>query len=419
VRAAALVSDEPSVRLGLRENLAQFTLLVVVNAFVGAMVGIERSILPLLADREFHMAARFAALSFIVVFGVTKALTNYAAGQLSDRIGRRQILVAGWVVAIPVPFLLMWAPTWTWVLVANAFLGISQGLTWSTTVIMKIDLVGPARRGFAMGLNEFAGYGALAGAALLTGWIAAHQGLRPDPFYPGIAFVAIGLALSVLFVRETHGHVTLESTLQSAPSAPVSARDVFWKTTLTDRNLSSVSQAGLVNNLNDGMAWGLFPLLFAAANLSLDRIGALAAIYPATWSIGQLATGTLSDRFGRKWFIAAGMWVQAIGIATVIMADGFAGFAIGGVLLGIGTAMVYPTLLAAIGDVAAPAWRASAVGVYRLWRDLGYAMGAVLAGVTADAFGLKGAMLVIAFITFVSGSVVGVRMDETLKRPTA
>jgi MFS family permease len=418
VRTAAVASIQPSIRLGLRENLAQFSLLVVVNAFVGAMVGIERSILPLLADREFHLAARSAMLSFIVVFGVTKALTNYAAGRLSDRIGRKQVLVAGWVVTIPVPFLLMWAPTWTWILVANAFLGVGQGLTWSTTVIMKIDLVGSARRGFAMGLNEFAGYGALAGAALLTGWIAARQGLRPDPFYPGVAFVAIGLALSLLFVQETRGHVKLESTLHNAPSVPMSARDVFWKTTLTDRNLSSVSQAGLVNNLNDGMAWGLFPLLFAAANLSIDRIGVLAAIYPATWSVGQLATGALSDRIGRKWFIAGGMWVQAAGIAAVIVSNGFAGFAIGGVLLGVGTAMVYPTLLAAIGDVAAPAWRASSVGVYRLWRDLGYAVGAVLAGLTADAFGLKDAMWVVAVITFLSGVIVSVRMDETLQRRT-
>jgi MFS family permease len=414
-----LAADQHAIRLGLRENLAQFTLLVVVNAFVGGMVGIERSILPLLAEREFHLAARFAALSFIVVFGVTKALTNYAAGRLSDRAGRKHVLVAGWIVAVPVPFLLMWAPTWNWILVANAFLGVSQGLTWSTTVIMKIDLVSSDRRGFAMGLNEFAGYAAVAGAALLTGWIAARQGLRPDPFYPAVAFVAIGLMLSLLVVRETRSHVTLESTLQKAAAAPVSARDVFWRTTLTDRSLSTVSQAGLVNNLNDGMVWGLFPLLFAAAGLSLDRVGALAAIYPATWSIGQLATGALSDRLGRKWLIAAGMWVQAVGIAVVIVSRGFTGFAAGGVLLGIGTAMVYPTLLAAIGDVAAPAWRASSVGVYRLWRDLGYAVGAVLAGLSADALGLKGAMWIVAVITFVSGVIVAVRMDETLRRRTA
>ena len=414
-----LAPDRHAVRLGLRDNLAQFTLLVVVNAFVGGMVGIERSILPLLAEREFHLAARFAALSFIVVFGVTKALTNYAAGRLSDRVGRKHVLVVGWIVAVPVPFLLMWAPAWNWILVANAFLGVSQGLTWSTTVIMKIDLVGCDRRGFAMGLNEFAGYAAVAAAALLTGWIAARQGLRPDPFYPAVAFVAIGLMLSLLVVRETRHHVALESTLQNTAPNPVSPRDVFWRTTLTDRNLSAVSQAGLVNNLNDGMVWGLFPLLFTAAGLSLDRVGALAAIYPATWSNGQLATGALSDRLGRKWLIAAGMWVQAAGIAVVIVSRGFTGFAAGGVLLGIGTAMVYPTLLAAIGDVAAPAWRASSVGVYRLWRDLGYAVGAVLAGLTADALGLHRAMWIVAVITFVSGVIVAVRMDETRRRQTA
>ena len=418
MNSATLTAAEPTIRLGLRENLAQFTLLVVVNAFVGAMVGIERSILPLLAEREFHLAARFAALSFIVVFGVTKALTNFAAGRLSDRVGRKSVLVAGWIVAVPVPFLLMWAPTWTWILVANAFLGISQGLTWSTTVIMKIDLVGGDRRGLAMGLNEFAGYGALAGATLLSGWIAANQGLRPDPFYPGVAFVAIGLTLSLFLLRETHGHVALESALRRDATPPVSPRDVFWRTTLTDRNLSTVNQAGLVNNLNDGMAWGLFPLLFAAASLSLERIAILAALYPATWSVGQLITGPLSDRFGRKWLIAGGMWVQAVGIAAVIVSDRFAGFGVGAVLLGIGTAMVYPTLLAAIGDVAAPAWRASSVGVYRLWRDLGYAVGAVLAGLTADALGLRGAMWVVAIITFVSGLIVGVRLDETLAHRT-
>jgi MFS family permease len=418
MRAAALPVSHAPIRLGLRENLAQFTLLVIVNGFVGAMIGIERSILPVLAAQEFHLAARFAALSFIVVFGVTKALTNYAAGQLSDRVGRKNVLVAGWMMAVPVPFLLMWAPTWNWILVANAFLGVSQGLTWSTTVIMKIDLVGDERRGLAMGLNEFAGYVAVAGAALLTGWIAAHHGLRPDPFYPGIAFVAIGLTLSILLVRDTHAHVAVESIRGRASARAIGARDVFWRTTLTDRNLSSVSQAGLVNNLNDGMVWGLFPLVFAAASLRLDRIGILAAIYPATWGIGQLATGALSDRFGRKWFITAGMWVQAAGIVAVIVSNGFAGFALGGVLLGIGTAMVYPTLLAAIGDVAAPAWRASSVGVYRFWRDLGYAVGAVLAGMTADVLGLKGAMWVVAAITFTSGVVAGVRLDETLTRAT-
>jgi len=400
-------------RLGLRENLAQFSLLVVVNAFVGAMIGMERSILPAIAEQEFDLAARSAVLSFIVVFGVTKALTNYLAGRWSDRFGRKQILVGGWLVAIPVPFLLMWAPTWGWILFANVLLGISQGLTWSTTVIMKIDLVGPARRGLAMGLNEFAGYFAVAGSALATGWIAAHVGLRPEPFYVGVAFVALGLALSLFAVRETRHHVALEAAQLAAPAAIMSPREVFWRTTWRDRNLASVSQAGLVNNLNDGMAWGLFPLFFAAAHMGIEQIGLLAAIYPATWGIAQIATGALSDRIGRKWLIASGMWVQAIGIAFIVVATGFGGFALGCVLLGLGTAMVYPTLLAAIGDVAHPTWRASAVGVYRLWRDLGYAVGAVLAGLTADALGLAAAMWVVAGLTVLSGLQVAIRMQET------
>jgi MFS family permease len=406
----------PVVRLGLRENVAQFTLLVVVNAFVGAMVGIERSILPLLAEREFQLVARTAILSFIVVFGLTKAITNYIAGRFSDRLGRRQILIAGWLVALPVPFLLMWAPSWSWVLVANGFLGISQGLTWSTTVTMKIDLVGPARRGLAMGLNEFAGYAALAGAAWATGWIAAREGLRPEPFYLGIVCVAVGLALSLFLVQETQSHVRLESRLHSDVNQAGTSRGIFWNTTIGDRSLSSISQAGLVNNLNDGMAWGLFPLLFAAANMSLERTATLAAIYPATWSLVQLGTGALSDRIGRKWLIAAGMWTQAAGIAITATADSFAWFVAGAVLLGVGTAMVYPTLLAGIGDVAAPVWRASAIGVYRFWRDLGYAIGAVIAGITADLLGLRGALWIVATLTFMSGLIVANRMQETLAR---
>ncbi len=402
------------VRLGLRANLAQFVLLVVVNAFVGAMVGMERSILPAIAEHEHHLAARSAVLSFIVVFGVTKALTNYVAGRLSDRFGRKHVLVGGWLVAAPVPFLLMWAPTWSWVLFANALLGVSQGLTWSTTVIMKIDLAGARRRGLAMGLNEFAGYLSVAASALATGWIAARHGLRPQPFYLGVAFVAFGLLLSAFVVRETKHHVAHEAKQRGElpPGAAPSQREVFWRTTLFDRNLSSVSQAGLVNNLNDGMAWGLFPLFFAAARMSIDQIGVLAAVYPATWGLGQLVTGPLSDRVGRKWLIAAGMWVQAGGIAVVILAHGFAGFATGGALLGVGTAMVYPTLLAAIGDVAHPSWRASSVGVYRLWRDLGYAIGAVVAGVTADALGLASAMWLVALATLGSGVIVALRMRE-------
>jgi len=401
-----------AVRLGLRANLAQFSLLVVVNAFVGAMVGMERSILPAIAESEFHLAARAAILSFIVVFGVTKALTNYLAGRLSDAFGRKSILVGGWLVALPVPFLLMNAPSWGWVLVANALLGVSQGLTWSTTVIMKIDLVGPRRRGLAMGLNEFAGYIAVAVAALATGYIAARHGLRPAPFYLGVAFVVCGLSLSLLLVRETRAHARYEAASSSAAS-PVSPGEVFLRTSFTDRNLSAASQAGLVNNLNDGMAWGLFPLFYAAAGLSLDRIGWLAALYPAVWGLSQLGTGALSDRLGRKWLIAAGMWVQAGGIVLVVLSGGMPGFAAGAVLLGVGTAMVYPTLLAAVGDVAHPSWRASAVGVYRLWRDLGYAAGALLAGLTADAFGLAAAIWAVAGLTFGSGLLVAVRMTET------
>jgi MFS family permease len=401
------------VRLGLRENLAQFALLVLVNGFVGAMVGIERSILPLIAEQEFHLAARSAVLSFIVVFGVSKALTNYGAGRAADRYGRKVVLIAGWLVAAPVPFLLMWAPSWNWILATNVLLGISQGLTWSTTVIMKIDIAGSRRRGLAMGLNEFAGYFALAAAAFATGWIAARTGLRPEPFYLGVVFFVVGLALSALLVRETSTHVALESSRQRSSAESWSPREVFWRTTVTDRTLSSVSQTGLVNNLNDGMAWGLFPLVFAGAGMTLTQIGLLTAIYPATWSVIQLATGALSDRIGRKHLIVGGMWVQAAGIGLTARGGRFGEFVAGAGMLGIGTAMVYPTLLAAIGDVAAPSWRASAVGVYRLWRDFGYALGALLAGITADVMGVSSAIWVVAGITALSGAAAAVRMNET------
>jgi len=410
----------PIIRLGLRENLAQFSLLVLVNAFVGAMVGLERSILPAIAEQEFHIAARAAILSFIAVFGMTKALTNYFAGRLSEQHGRKRILVAGWLVALPVPFILMWAPDWNWIVAANVLLGVSQGLTWSITVIMKIDLVGPKQRGLAMGLNEFAGYFAVAGSALATGWMAAHFGLRPEPFYLGVAYAVLGLALSALLVRETLHHVAHEVQSHhgedSAP--PPSQREVFLKTSLTDKNLSSVSQAGLVNNLNDGMAWGLFPIVYAAAGMNLAQIGTLAAIYPAVWGMAQILTGALSDGIGRKWLIVGGMWVQAMGIGLTALSAGLPGFAVGAVLLGMGTAMVYPTLLAAIGDVAHPSWRASAVGVYRLWRDLGYAVGALLAGATADRFGLAAAVWLVAALTFMSGALAALRMRETLSTAT-
>ena len=412
-----------AIRLGLRENAGQFSLLILVNAFVGAMIGLERSILPVIAEQEFQLAARAAILSFIVVFGITKAFTNYFAGRLSDRYGRKHVLVAGWAIAIPVPFLLMWAPDWNWILVANVLLGASQGLTWSITVIMKIDLVGPKQRGLAMGLNEFAGYFAVAVSALATGWIASRYGLRPQPFYLGIAYVAAGLLLSWFAVRETRHHAAHESQTHAQAGGELTQREVFLRTSVTDRNLSSVSQAGMVNNLNDGMAWGLFPLVFAAAGMTLERIGMLAAVYPAVWGLTQIYTGALSDRIGRKPLIVWGMWVQAAGIVIISLAETFLAnafllFGFGAVLLGIGTAMVYPTLLATIGDVAHPSWRASSVGVYRLWRDLGYAAGALLAGITADIFGLSAAMWLVAALTFLSGILAAVRMNETLPGDT-
>jgi MFS family permease len=403
--------------LGLHENLGQFSLLVLVNAFVGAMVGMERSILPALAEDEFGLVARTAILSFIAVFGLTKAAANYFAGRWSDAVGRRRILIAGWLVAAPVPFLLIWAPTWNWVLLANVLLGASQGLTWSTTVIMKIDLVGPERRGLAMGINEFAGYVAVGLAALGTGWLAGRYGLRPQPFYLGIAFVAGGLLLSVFSVRETRHHAAHESQAWTeAPEGLPTQREVFFRTSFCDKTLSSVSQAGLVNNLNDGVAWGVFPLFFAAAGMSLREIGTLAAIYPSVWGIGQLFTGAISDRIGRKWLIVTGMWLQSVAIGAIALSRGLAGFAVASALLGVGTAMVYPTLLAAIGDVAHPMWRASAVGVYRLWRDLGYAVGALVAGLVADRFGLVASIWTVAALTFVSGSVAAIRMTESLAR---
>ena len=400
-------------RLGLRANLPQFLLLVAVNALVGGMLGQERTVLPLLAAGEFGLTAHTAALTFIAAFGLSKAAANYAAGTWSDRYGRKPVLVAGWLVAVPVPLLLIWAPTWTWVIVANILLGISQGLTWSTTVVMKIDLAGPARRGLAMGLNEAAGYGAVAATALATGYIAAHAGLRPEPFYLGIAFSALGLGASVLFVRETRGHAHAEAatTPHTHPqSATLRNRDIFARTSWRDRTLSSVSQAGLVNNLNDGLAWGLFPVLFASSGLSVARIGWLAAAYPAVWGLGQVVTGTLSDRWGRKLFIVTGMLTQAVALGLIARGTTFGTWLAAAVLLGAGTAMVYPTLLAAIGDVAHPSWRGRSVGIYRLWRDGGFAVGALLAGVVADLWGIRPAIWVVAALTAASGVVVHLRM---------
>lgn len=412
----------PEIKFGLRANAAQFGLLIVVNSFVGAMVGLERSILPAIAEQELGLVARTAVLSFIVVFGVTKALSNYVAGRLCDRMGRKHVLIAGWLVATPVPFLLMWAPTWNWVLAANALLGVSQGLTWSTTVIMKIDLAGAKQRGLAMGLNESAGYVAVAASALATGFVAAHYGLRPVPFYLGVGFVVMGLGLSVVLVKDTAAHARAEAADENAP-APTEARSpraLFLQTSFFDRNLSSVIQAGMINNLNDGMAWGLFPLVFAAAGRTLTDIGVLVAIYPAVWGIGQLFTGAWSDRVGRKRLIVAGMWIQAAGITVVIFTEQFLPVALGSAMLGAGTALVYPTLLATIGDVVHASVRASTVGIYRLWRDMGYAVGALLTGIVADLAGLTGAMAIVAGLTFLSGVIVAARMEETLQyaKPT-
>ena len=410
-------TPSPGVRLGLRANLAQFSLLVAVNALVGGTLGQERTVVPLLAGQTFHLAAFSSALTFILAFGAVKAITNFFAGTLSDRFGRKPVLVAGWLVALPIPALLIWGPNWWWVVAANVLLGVNQGLTWSTTVIMKIDLVGPARRGLAMGLNEAAGYGAVAITALATGYLAAAYGLRPAPFLLGAAYIAAGLGLSAAFVKETRGHARHEAaghvTAADHLGGHLTTRQVAWLTSFSERALSAACQAGMVNNLNDGVAWGLFPILFTRHGLTVGQIGILAALYPAVWGAGQLATGALSDRIGRKWLIAAGMGVQAAAIALVALGTTFTTWAVTAVLLGAGTAMVYPTLLAAIGDVAHPTWRARSVGVYRLWRDGGVAVGALLAGVVADAFGILAAIWVVAALTAASGLVVAVRMYET------
>lgn len=400
--------------LGLRQNLAQFMLLVAVNALVGGTLGQERTVLPLLASRTFHLDLYTGALTYILAFGLSKAATNYFAGTLSDRYGRKPVLVAGWLVAVPVPLMLIFAPSWGWIVAANVLLGISQGLTWSTAVIMKMDLVGPRQRGLAMGFNEAAGYLGVAATALATGYLATAYGLRPAPFLLGAAFIALGLGLTVLAVRETHHHAMAEASqhvgVHSNAHAGLSTGQVFTLTSFRDRSLSAASQAGLVNNLNDGLAWGLFPVLFAGAGLDLGQIGILAAAYPAAWGAAQLATGAASDRWGRKWFIAAGMLVQAVALGVVASAHSFGPWLAAAVVLGLGTAMVYPTLLAAIGDVAHPAWRARSVGVYRLWRDGGFAVGALLSGVLADFYGIPAAIAAVAILTAASGAVVAVRM---------
>jgi MFS family permease len=400
------------VTLGLRANWRQFALLVLINAFVGGMVGLERTVVPLIGSEEFRIASTTLVVSFIVSFGVIKAFANLVSGQLADTWGRKRVLVVGWLFGLPVPFIIMWAPSWEWVIAANALLGINQGFAWSMTVIMKVDLVGPKSRGLAVGLNEFAGYLAVGVTAFLTGYIAAHYGLRPAPFYLGIGYAALGFVLSALLVRDTRDHVQLEVSSNYKTAEPASFRKIFALTSFGDRNLFAACQAGLVNNLNDGMSWGIFPLFFSSFGLGVERIGILKAVYPATWGILQIVTGLLSDRWGRKGLIVVGMWVQAGGLFLTAFTHSFEWWLVGSLLLGLGTAMVYPSLIAAVSDASHPSWRARSLSVYRFWRDLGYAIGALSAGLIADFFGFAWAISSIAALTFLSGMIVAVLMRE-------
>jgi len=407
------------VQLGLRENWRQFSLLILVNAFVGGMVGIERTVVPLIGAETFQLQSATLITSFIISFGLVKALANLVSGQLADRWGRKRVLVIGWLLGLPVPFMILAAPSWNWVIAANVLLGLSQGFAWSMTVIMKVDLVGPKGRGLAVGLNEFAGYLAVGLTAFATGWLASRHGLRPVPIYLGVAYAIAGTVLSVLVVRDTRQHVQLEATgagaaagpaALAAAAPPISFREVFLLTSWRDRNLFAASQAGLVNNLNDGMSWGLFPLFFASLGLGLERIGLLKAVYPVVWGVSQVVTGPLSDRWGRKGLIVWGMWVQALGLFMTAAGSGFGTWLAAAVLMGLGTAMVYPCLIAAVSDASQPRWRARSLSVYRFWRDLGYALGALGAGLIADRFGLATAIHAVAALTALSGLVVALAM---------
>ncbi|ANT50011.1 MFS transporter [Mesorhizobium amorphae] len=402
----------PRVALGLKANWQQFSLLVLINAFVGGMVGIERTVVPLIGSEEFGVASTTLVVSFIVSFGVVKAFANLISGQLADTWGRKRVLILGWLFGLPVPFIIIWAPSWGWIIAANALLGISQGFAWSMTVIMKVDLVGPKGRGMAVGLNEFAGYFAVGVTAFLTGYLAGQYGLRPVPIYLGVAYALLGTILSLVLVRDTRDHVRAEMAGHVKQASPISFREVFVLTTFRDRNLFAASQAGLINNLNDGMSWGIFPLFFAANGLGIERIGILKAVYPGVWGLLQVATGPLSDRWGRKGLIASGMWVQAAALLLTALTRDFRWWLLASVLLGLGTAMVYPSLIAAVSDASHPSWRARSLSVYRFWRDLGYAIGALSAGLIADFFGLASAIAAIAGLTFVSGVIVAALMNE-------
>jgi MFS family permease len=401
--------NAPQIKLGLKENWRQFTLLVIINAFVGGMIGLERTIVSQIAAVDFGLVAKTAVLSFIVVFGITKAITNYYTGILANKFGRKSLLIIGWIVALPVPIMLMQATSWNEIMAANILLGINQGLTWSSTVMMKIDLVGEKNRGFAMGLNEFAGYIALAAIAFGTGWIANEYGLRPYPFYLGIVIAIIGLALSILFVKDTHKHVLLESTGSTTPKL----KNIFWDTTWKHKNLGSITQAGLVNNLNDGMVWGLFPMLLISKGFTLSDVGIIVATYPAVWGIGQLFTGSLADKFCKKNLLFWGMFLQGVALVAMIFANTFFYFVILSSLLGAGTAIVYPAFLAAVSDYTHPDQRPKSIGIFRLWRDLGYAIGAILTGLIADRFGLVAPVLIIGLLTIVSSAIVHFRMTCT------
>ncbi|MDH5475698.1 MAG: MFS transporter [Cyclobacteriaceae bacterium] len=397
-----------STTLGLRQNWKQFTLLVIVNAFVGGMIGLERSILPQLAEEEFSIAAKTAILSFIVVFGISKAITNYFTGALANKVGRKNLLTIGWLIGIPVPLILIYAPHWNWVIAANILLGINQGLTWSSTVVMKIDLVGEKNRGFAMGLNESAGYLAVGIVAYLTGWIASDYGIRPYPFYLGLVFAFVGLFSSWFFVKDTGGHVKSEASSSKIKLL----KNIFRETTWSNPNLGSISQAGLVNNLNDGMIWGIFPILLSLRGFSILEIGKIVAVYPVVWGLGQLVTGKLADHYNKKWMLFSGMLFQGLTILGMIMATTFIQFVLLSVILGIGTAIVYPTFLAAIADHTHPQQRAESIGVFRLWRDLGYAFGAILTGVLADFVSINASIAAIGGLTLISALIIGVRMKN-------
>ncbi len=395
-----------NVKLGLKENWKQFTLLVIVNGFVGGMVGLERSILPQIAEKEFAIAAKTAILSFIIVFGIVKAITNYYTGALANKFGRRKLLIAGWIIAIPIPFMLMFAPAWSWIIAANVLLGINQGLTWSSTVVMKIDLVGEKQRGFAMGINESAGYIAVALVAFITGWIASEYGVRPYPFYIGIVLVIFGLSGSFFFIKDKKPHVEKETTTNIIPEL----KNIFWDTTWKNNNLGSVTQAGLINNLNDGMAWGIFPILLASKGFTIAQIGIVTAVYPAVWGLGQLFTGAMADRFCKKDMLYTGMLLQAIALLTLVWATAMFHFVLLSIILGWGTAMVYPTFLATIAENTNPQDRAKSIGIFRLWRDLGYAIGAILTGVIADLIDINASILFIGVLTFLSALIIYVRM---------